>query len=102
MQVECPTVGTTVNIKLVQDTKTFYANFAAVQTSPTEIVLRFCLIDPLTEGAVINEESGAIESIDVPVSATVILSPSTAHGLHNLLTTQLREYRERAERSGEE
>ena len=93
-------MGTTVNLQLAPDTFTTYANFAVVQYTPTEMIVRFCLVDPLRATGK-DEETGTIDSVDVPVAVSVFLSPDTARSLVSILIKQMQEREEQFTKSDE-
>ncbi|NPV47876.1 MAG: DUF3467 domain-containing protein [Armatimonadetes bacterium] len=89
---------TEIQLQPGANTVTIYSNYAAVQHTPTDIVVRFCLIDPL-EGTVNDENPEAYASIPAKVEANVFLSPKTAEGLVRAIAAQLQKWQTQTEGS---
>lgn len=87
-------------IRLQADTNTvnIYSNYAAVQHTPTDIVVRFCLVDPM-EGTVDDQNPETYASIPAKVAANIFLSPKTAEGLVRAINTQLQKWQTQTEGS---
>jgi uncharacterized protein DUF3467 len=63
---------------------TFYANFAAVVSTPQELIIDFCLIAPPVE------IDSATQLVNAPVSARIITNLTFGRALVDALTTRLK------------
>jgi len=63
---------------------TFYANFAAVASTPQELIIDFCLIAPPVD------IDSATQLVNAPVSARIITNLTFGRALVDALTTRLK------------
>jgi hypothetical protein len=94
-------MATKINLTIPDDSPTVFANFAFAQGTATEVIIRFCLIDP-ARGHSVRKAENSIElaEVDAPTVVSVFLPAPIAEGLVKALTTQIAQMKKKAQGKG--
>ena len=91
-------MATSINLKVEPGSPMVYANYAVVQHTPADIIIRFCLVDPMRGGAVSEAgESGELASVDAPAVVSVFLNPEVAEALIGAIVQGVTNWKEQRE-----
>ncbi|MBM3476610.1 MAG: hypothetical protein FJX75_25330 [Armatimonadetes bacterium] len=94
---------TKINLVVPPDSPTVFANHAFTQMTPTEIIIRFCLIDPERGGVhAVGDESQSLSEVEAPAAVSVFLPVRVAGGLVGAVEKQLEAWREQQKQQKKE
>jgi hypothetical protein len=83
-------MATKLNLTIPQESPAVFSNAAFVQNTPTDIIIRFCLVDPARgKRAHKDGSSEVLSEVEAPTVVSVFLPIAIADGLKEALATQL-------------
>ena len=92
---------TKINLTIPPESPTVFSNYAVVQNTPTEIIIRFCLIDPARGQRVPKGgKSEELAEVEAPAATSVFLPMSIAEGLVKAMNVQLAQVKKQKGKAG--